>query len=161
MSDSEKPKPEMSSSPKRDTPSAAGGDRVSSTGSTQVSPLEPGVRVRHIRFELAPKTIVALVLVVASLWLLFRLWPVLLVLVTALLVAGTLSPAVNWLGRKHVRRGYGIAIVFTAFFIVAFLVAGFTIPALMQQAIALFDHEPALRARVADYLAGSQLTAPL
>ncbi len=51
---------------------------------------------RHVRFELSLKTLVALVLVVASLWLLIRLWPVLLVLVVALLVAGTLSPAIRW-----------------------------------------------------------------
>jgi predicted PurR-regulated permease PerM len=69
-----------------------------------------------------------LVTVVASLWLLVRLWPVLLVVVVALLVAGTLSPAVRWLEEKRVRRGYGIAIVFTAFFILSVLAFVLTIP---------------------------------
>ena len=52
-----------------------------------------GDQTRHVRLELSPRTLLALVLVVASLWLLIRLWPILLVLVVALLVAGTLSPA--------------------------------------------------------------------
>jgi predicted PurR-regulated permease PerM len=122
---------------------------------------DAGDRARHVRFELSPKTIGALVLVAASLWLLIRLWPVLLVLVVALLVAGTLSPAVRWLEEKRVRRGAGIAIVFTVFFILALLVVALTIPTLVSQAAALLQHEPALRARLADYLASSHLSAPL
>jgi predicted PurR-regulated permease PerM len=103
----------------------------------------------------------ALVLVVPSLWLLIRLWPVLVVLVAALVVVGTLSPAVSWLEEKRVRRGFGIAIVFTLFFVFALLAVALTIPALASQAAALLDHEPALRARLADHLAGSHLSAPL
>jgi predicted PurR-regulated permease PerM len=101
-----------------------------------------------------------LVLVVASLWLLVRLWPVLLVVV-ALLVAGTLSPAVRWLEEKRARRGYGIAIVFTAFFILSVLAVVLTIPTLVSQAVALLENDPALRARLGDYLAGSPPSAPL
>ena len=122
---------------------------------------DAGDRARHVRFELSPKTIGALVLVAASLWLLIRLWPVLLVLVVALLVAGTLSPAVRWLEKKRVGRGAGIAIVFTVLFILALLVVFLTIPTLVSQGAALLEHEPALRARLADQLAGSHLSAPL
>ena len=85
-------------------------------------PAVGGDRAHVVRFELSPRNIVAFVLVVASLWLLIRLWPVLLVLVVALLVAGTLSPAVSWLEERRVKRGLGIAIVFTVFFVVALLV---------------------------------------
>src|ERR1039458_6868452 len=122
---------------------------------------DPGDRARYVRFELSPKTIVALVLVAASLWLLIRLWPILLVLVAALLVAGTLSPAVRWLEEKRVRRGFGIAIVFTVFFILALLVVALTIPTLVSQAAALLEHEPALPARLADRPARRPLSAPL
>lgn len=122
---------------------------------------DAGDRVRNVRFELSPKTLAALVLVVASLWLLVQLWPVLLVVVTALLVSGTLSPAVRWLEEKGVGRGFGIAIVFTAFFVLALLVVVLTIPTLVAQAAALLKNEPALRARLADQLAGSPVSAPL
>src|ERR1039457_6227370 len=124
-------------------------------------PAVGGDGARRVRFELSPKTMVALVLVGASLWLLIQLWPVLLVLVVALLVAGTLSPVVRWLEERRVRRGAGIAIVFTVFFILALLVVALTIPTLVSQAAALLEHEPALRARLADRLAGSHLSAPL
>ena len=127
----------------------------------RTSPAVGGDRARHVRLELSPKTVGALVLVVASVWLLIRLWPVLLVLVVALLVAGTLSPAVRWLEEKGVRRGFGIAIVFTVFFTLALLVVALTFPPLVSQAAALLEREPALRARLADNLASSPLSAPL
>ena len=126
-----------------------------------VPPDVAGDRTRFVRFELSTRTMVAIVLVGASLWLAIRLWPVFLVLVVALLVAGTLSPAVRWLEEKRVERGFGIAIVFMVFFILALLFVVLTIPTLVSQAAALLDHEPALRARLADYLAGSHLSAPL
>jgi predicted PurR-regulated permease PerM len=134
---------------------------LAATGLPTVRQHDVGDRVKRVRFEISPKTLVALVLVVASLWLLIQLWPVLLVLIVALLVAGTLSPAVRWLEEKRVRRGFGIAIVFTAFFILSLLLVFFTIPTLVSQAEALLENEPALRMRLADYLAGSHLSAPL
>ena len=146
--------------------------RLPGAGSSPVPPLDTtgrvaeqqrdtGDRSRDACFELSPKTMVLLVLVAASLWLLIRLWPVLLVLVAALVVAGTLSPAVRWLEEKRVRRGFGIALVFSVFSILTLLVVLLTIPALVTQAEALLENEPALRARLADYLAGSPLSAPL
>ena len=150
--------------------SAGSGERAPAPGSPKAPPpdtigrlverrRDTGDRAHHVRFEVSPKTLVALVLVVASLWLLIQLWPVLLVVVVALLVAGTLSPAVRWLEGKGVRRGFGIAIVFTAFFILALLAIFLTIPTLVLQATALVENEPALRARLADYLATSHLSA--
>ena len=167
-----KRKQKKGSVPNGDSQLAAGGARVPVAGTSPVSPLattgrpaeqqrDTGDQARHVRFEISPKTMVALVLVVASLWLLIRLWPVLLVLVAALLVAGTLSPAVSWLEEKGVGRGLGIAIVFAVFFILTILVVAVTLPTLVAQAVALLEHEPALRARLARYLAGSHLSAPL
>ena len=134
---------------------------LTTTGRPADQQRDTGDRARHIRFELSPKTLVTLVLVVASLWLLVRLWPVLLVLVVALLVAGTLSPTVRWLERKRVGRGFGIVIVFTVFFILALLLVVLTIPPLASQVMELLERVPALRARLADHLAGSHLGAPL
>ena len=55
----------------------------------------------------------------------------------------------------------GIAIVFTALLVVTVLVITLTIPSLIAQATNLLDQEPALRARLANWLAGSHLTSPL
>ncbi len=123
-----------------------------------VAPARPG---RQLRIELAPRTVVALLLVGAGLWLLIRLWPVLLAVVGALVVAGTLSPAVRWLEERRVSRGLAIAIVFTSFFVLAVLAAVLTIPALVTQASSLLEHEPALRVQLADVLSTHHLTVPL
>jgi putative heme transporter len=118
----------------------------------QPVPRSDGVRV--IRFELAPKTTITLVLVIAGVWLLIRLLPVLLVLVVALLVFDMMSPAVRWLENKRIGRGLAIAIVFSTLTVAALIIAALTIPSLVEQASALLQQEPALRSRLADRLAG-------
>jgi len=118
-------------------------------------------RSRVIRIEPSPGTIIALLLLIAGLWVLNRLLPVVLVLVAALVIVGTISPVVRWLEERHMRRGLGIVIVFAVLVVVAGLVITMTIPALMVQATNLLDQEPALRARIALWFEGSHLTTPL
>ena len=114
-----------------------------------------------VHFEISPKTIIQLLLVVACMWLLIRLWPVFLVLVVALLIVGTMSPSVSWMEARHIKRGYGIAIVFTLLFIITILAMTLTIPLLLTQASALIEQVPQFRAKLADYFSHSNLTAPL
>lgn len=135
-------------------------------GADGVPPLPEGQtsadkKSRVVRFEVSSATMIQLILVVACIWLLIRLWPIFLVLVAALIIVGTMSPAVSWMEERRVRRGLAIAIAFTLLFIAATLVVTLTIPALVAQASALVEQEPAFRARLADYLAHSNLTAPL
>ncbi len=118
-------------------------------------------KTRVVSFEVSAATMVRLILVTACLWLVVRLWPVLLVLVVALLLVGTMSPAVGWMEARRVRRGLGIAIVFTLLFVVLTLAVTLTVPSLLGQAAALVGQEPVFRARLSDYLAHSNLTAPL
>jgi predicted PurR-regulated permease PerM len=118
-------------------------------------------RPRVIRIEPSPGTIIALLLLIAGLWVLNRLLPVVLVLVAALVIVGTISPAVRWFEERRMRRGLGIAIVFTVLMVVAVLIITLTIPSLMAQATNLLDQEPALRARLVKWLSGSHLTSPL
>jgi predicted PurR-regulated permease PerM len=118
-------------------------------------------RPRVIRIEFSPRTLVILALLIPSLWVLNRLLPVVLVLVAALIIVGTVSPAVRWLEERRMRRGLGIAIVFTGLVVVTVLVITMTIPSLFAQATNLLDQEPALQARLANWLAGSNLTSPL
>jgi predicted PurR-regulated permease PerM len=114
-----------------------------------------------IRIEPSPYTIIALLLLVAGLWVLNRLLPVVLVLVAALVIVGSISPAVRWLEERRIRRGMGIALVFAALMVVAVLIITLTIPSLIEQLTSLLDQEPALRARLAKWLAGSHLTSPM
>jgi len=118
-------------------------------------------RPRVIRIEPTPGTIIGLLLLIAGLWMLNRLLPVVLVLVAALIIVGSISPAVRWLEERRMRRELGIAIVFTALMVVTVLIITLTIPSLIEQATNLLDQEPALRIRLAEWFAGSHLTSPL
>ena len=135
-------------------------------GAVSVPPLpdrrpSAGENTRVVRFEVSPATMIQLILVMASMWLLTRLWAVFLLLVVALLIVGTMSPAVSWMETRRVKRGLGIAIVFTLLSVVATLAVMLTIPSFVAQASALVEQEPAFRARLSDHLALSNLTAPL
>jgi predicted PurR-regulated permease PerM len=118
-------------------------------------------KMRVVRFEVSSVTMIKLILIVACMWLLIRLWPIFLVLVVALLIVGTMSPSVSWMEKRRVKHNLGIAIVFTLFFVVATLAMVLTIPSLLVQASALIEQEPAFRATLSDYLARSSLTAPI
>ncbi len=69
--------------------------------------------------------------------------------------------AVRWFEERRVRRGMGIVIVFGVLTLVAVLIITLTIPALMAQATNLLEQEPAMRALLAKWVAGSHLTRPL
>ena len=94
-------------------------------------------------------------------WVVLHLVPVILVVVVALFVVGTLHPAVAWLERKHWKRGRAIAVVFGCAAVAAVLVLGLTIPSLVSQVAGLVDQEPAARARLVELLSRSPLTASL
>ena len=119
-----------------------------------------GAKGRVVSFDVTSATLLKLLVVGAALWLLIRLWPVLLVLVVALLLVGMLSPAVRWLEQRRVKRGLGIALVFSLLLIVATLAVTLTIPAFVAQTSELVAQAPAFRASLADQLARSNLTAP-
>jgi predicted PurR-regulated permease PerM len=114
-----------------------------------------------VRIDISPSTIITTVLVVVGLWVMIRLLPVFLVLVTALIIVGALNPVVQWLETRRLRRGLGIAVVFVALLVISILVVTLTIPKLLAQVTSLIDQEPALRARLVTRLAASPLTASL
>ena len=117
----------------------------------------PGV----IRIEFSSGTIIVLLLIIAGLWVMNRLLPVVLVLVAALIIVGTISPAVRWFEERRLRRGMAIAIVFTALMVATVLIITMTIPPLINQASTLLEQEPVMRAQLVKRLAESHLTSPL
>lgn len=90
-----------------------------------------------------------------------RLLPVVLVLITALVIVGTLSPVVHGLEMRGLRRGWSIALVFALLLVIAVFIITLTIPEVLAQVTSLIDQEPALRQRLVTRLAASHLTAPL
>jgi predicted PurR-regulated permease PerM len=122
---------------------------------------EQSRRARVIRVEIAPWTLIALVLVIAGVWMLMHLLPVILVLVMALMIVGTLGPAVEWLEQRRVRRIVAIAIIFSVLFVATILVFALTLPELVNQVRSLLGMEPVLRERLAVWFAKAPITASL
>ena len=116
------------------------------------SPTAP-VHRQRLRIEIAPMTFIIAVLTGAAAWTLLHLLPALLVLLVALMIVGTLNPAVRWLGKRGIGRGVGIAIVFGVLLLLVFATATLTVPALIAQVSSLIQQEPALRAHLVKFLA--------
>ena len=113
------------------------------------------------RIEITARTMFTLVCVAAACWLVLRLTPVVLMIVTSLMMVGSLSPTVEWLQARGVRRGLGIALVFTILLAIVVLLITFTIPEVLAQANALVEQEPVLRERLATLLSRWRATASL
>src|SRR5436305_14594010 len=85
-----------------------------------------------LRIEVTAKTMVLAAIVVGGAWVALRLVPVLLVVVVALFLVGTLGPAVEWLEKKGVKRSICIGIAFVAMLITVLGILALTIPTLVE-----------------------------
>lgn len=126
-----------------------------------IPPPEAPSKISLIRFEPTPKGLALTALALALAWVALRLAPVMLVLVVALMLVGTLNPVVEWLEKKSWRRGWAIGFVFSILLVVALSLLALTIPSLVSQIAELVKQEPALRSHLADWLSKSKATAPL
>lgn len=131
-----------------------------STGAPDERPPEEKPR-RVIRIELSARTLILLALIIPGLWVLNRILPVVLVLVSALIIVGSVSPAVRFFEARRISRGLGIAIVFSGLMLASVLFITLTIPALIAQVSSLVDQQAAMRERLAGWLEGFHLTNPL
>ncbi len=94
-------------------------------------------------------------------WLFVRILPVVLVLVAALFIAGTLTPVIAWFESRGVGRNRAIVIVFSVLTITSGGFVALTIPSLLNQAKSLFAQEPVIRARIVGFLEHSTIASPL
>ena len=121
----------------------------------------PPERRRVLRFELAPKTMLMALLMIAAVWVLAKLLPVVLMVVAAFVLVATLNPIVGWLETKRIRRKGAIAIVFGSAVVIIALLLFLTVPPLIAQLRGLVEREPEIRGHVVELLQRSSLTNPL
>ncbi len=114
-----------------------------------------------VRVEVSLKSLVIVLALIAALWMLLNLVPVLLVLVTASMLVGALNPFVAGLRRRKVKRVVAICIVFAGGVIAALTLAMVTIPTVVDQVKTLAESEPRIRESAASFLERSKLTATL
>jgi len=113
------------------------------------------------RVEISYGSVVAVVLTVAGIWLLNLLLPILVVIVIALILVGTLSPFVSWLEGHRMNRSLAIAIVFLGCAIVVAAVGLVTVPALFAQVSHTINNVPEIQKSLARTLDAHRITAPL
>src|SRR4051812_2447914 len=94
-----------------------------------VSSSEPDIT----RVELSFRSWCVVLGSVAAVWLLIHMLPVLLVLITALMLVGALSPSVTWLEQRNVRRTFALGTVFGVVVAIAAGLAVVTVPPLIEQ----------------------------
>jgi predicted PurR-regulated permease PerM len=114
-----------------------------------------------VRFEIAPRSIVWIVATIAGVWLFVQLWTIGLVLVVALVFAGTFNPLVEWMERRGLKRVYGLILLFLALLITTFLFIFLTIPPLVEQLAQIVRDAPRHREHLILLLQQRDFTAPL
>jgi predicted PurR-regulated permease PerM len=113
-----------------------------------------------LRIEIAPRTLFTILGIVAGVYLLGQLRLVVLLVVIALILVGTLVPFITRLERHRVPRGLAVAIVFAGLIGLVSTVFVLTLPPLVRQLGDLVEKAPALQARIADHMAHLRLLAP-
>ncbi len=116
---------------------------------------------RVLRFELTARSIALVVLAVALIWLAFKLWTIVLVLVCALILVGTLNPVVARLERRRVTRGWAVLLILAGLLFAVFAVLFLTIPALVDQVDTMVKGAPHFRDEAVAWLSAHKLTRPL
>lgn len=109
---------------------------------------------RTVRYELSVRGIVSIVLAVAIVWLLSRIWQIVLMLAIALVLAGSLSPVVDWLEHHRIPRPLALTLILLAMVLSILGLALLVAPALAAQAGAFLASAPAMQTRIADMLQG-------
>ena len=122
---------------------------------------QPGSLPRKIRFEIAPRSIALVLATVAGVWLVWQLRLVELILIIALILAGTFNPVIGRMEKLGFRRTPALLL----FLLV--LVAGtagvlvLTVPPLISQIMVMVRDAPAMRMRLIAMLSEHAITTPL
>ncbi|HLK55229.1 MAG TPA: AI-2E family transporter [Chthonomonadaceae bacterium] len=99
-------------------------------------------RTHRVLLDIAPTALIKVLLAVASVWLLIRIFPVLILVLFALMLVATFNPLVR---KLQARLGRTWAIAFLVLGVVGLFVGilAFILPPLIHQALNLFLHAPA------------------
>jgi predicted PurR-regulated permease PerM len=114
-----------------------------------------------VRIELAPSAIGWVLAALAGVWLLGQLWVMVLLVVVALIFAGTFNPLVEWLGRRGLGRTLSLILLFVGAIVAAALVLFLTVPPLIEQVTEIVRGAPAGREQLIAVLQQRSFTLPL
>jgi len=114
-----------------------------------------------VRFEIAPRSIAWILGTIVGVWLFLQLWAIALLLVVALVFAGTFNPLVEWMERRGLKRIHALTLLFVALLLVTLLLIFLTVPPLIEQLAQIVRDAPRLREQLIVLLQQRDFTAPL
>jgi putative heme transporter len=115
---------------------------------------------RTVRIEIAPRSLVLILVAIAAVWLAIQLWTVFVVLLVALVLVGTFDPLVAWLERGGLGRGRALALIFLVVTLALAAVLLVSIPPLIAQGQHIVENLPDERARLIRFLNQYQWATP-
>ena len=118
-------------------------------------------RPQTVRFELSTRSLLPIVAAIAAVWFLAQVWEVVLIVLVALILVGTLNPFAARLQRRGLNRTLAVTTVFVLLLAALGLILLLVVPPFLNQVAALWTGAPALQAQVADQLARYPLTRGL
>lgn len=116
---------------------------------------------RTLHFALTTRSVLTLLGAIGAIWLAFKLWTVVLVIVCALILVGTLNPLVRRLERLGLERGWSVLVILVGLLVGVGTVLFLTIPSLIDQVDVMIKDAPRHRDRVVAWLETRDLTRPL
>lgn len=105
-----------------------------------------------LKLEFSTRGIAALLLVLGVVWLLFKLWPVLVLLAIAGMLATALLPFVEWMTARGLTRGNAVVVIAALLVLVLGLFGLVVVPSVINQGRDIAAEMPRIRQEVADYL---------
>jgi predicted PurR-regulated permease PerM len=110
---------------------------------------------------ITPRSIALIVATIVGMWVVYQLRTVGLVLLVALILAGTFNPLVEQMEKRGIARMYALILLFLALSAIAALLLFLTIPPVIEQVTQMVHDAPALRTRLIAFLNERGVTVPL
>jgi len=110
-------------------------------------------QVRTIRLEFSWRSLLPVLGLLGGLWLLGRIWETILLLIVALVLAGSLSPVLATLERRGLGRPVALGVILLGLVAVLIGLGALVIPAMIAQVQDFIAAEPALQAQLAERVA--------
>jgi predicted PurR-regulated permease PerM len=124
-------------------------------------PKPPAPDSKTVRIEVAPMTIAWIIAAVAGLWLLYKLWIVVLLLVNALVLVGMFNPVIEWMEARKVKRMHALFLLVLALSLGSALAIFLTVPSMIDQTTTIIQELPGQRLKLIAILGKHTLTSPL
>jgi predicted PurR-regulated permease PerM len=121
----------------------------------------PAQTTTLVRFEISPRSIAWILATIVGVWLFLQLRAIVLLVVVALVFAGTFNPLVEWMERRGIKRLYALTLLFFALLLATSLLIFLTVPPFLEQLAQIVRDAPHHRDQLIALLQQRDFTAPL